>query len=154
MTAPDIAQYNAAQKATAATIRSFWQNYASDAVAIGFVANADRETSLDPTAIGDDDTAFNIGQWHWQPRGEAILKGCGIDVRTASLENALIAMHWELTTTETAAWAKIEACTTAETAAQSICEYYERAGAQNALARSAALAMMWAAYFAQSGAQG
>ncbi|MGO9008072.1 MAG: phage tail tip lysozyme [Beijerinckiaceae bacterium] len=150
MTAPWISDYSAAQIANAATIQSFWLNYASDPVAVGFVANADRETSLDPKAVGDNDTAYNIGQWHWQPRGAAILAGCGVDVRTCSLENALIAMHWELTTLETTAWAKIRACTTPQTAAQAICIYYERAGAANALARSAALAAMWGTHFAQT----
>jgi hypothetical protein len=144
---PDISQYSAAQKEAAATIRSFWLNYVTDPVAVGFVANADREDAFDVAAVGDRDMAYNIGQWHWQPRGAAILNGCGIDVRTCSLENALVAMHWELTNVEQAAFAAIKSCATPESAAQAICRYYERAGAANALARSTALATMWAEYF-------
>jgi hypothetical protein len=142
-----IAAYSTAQKTIAAAILSFWQNYVPAWTAIAFVANADRETSLNPKAVGDNDKAFNIGQWHWIPRGAAILTGCGIDIRTASLENALIAMHWELTNVEIAAWAKIKACTTSTEAARATCEYYQRAGAADAPARSAELATMWAAHF-------
>jgi hypothetical protein len=56
-------------------------------------------------------------------------------------------MHWELTNVETAAWTKIKSCTTATAAARAICAYYERAGAADALERSAELATMWAAHF-------
>jgi hypothetical protein len=144
-----IDQYSAAQKAEAALIRSFWQNYLPDPLPIGFVANVCREDGFNIKAIGDKDTAFSIGQWHWQPRGANILKGTGIDVRTCSIENALTAMHWELTQgPETAAWAKINICTTATGAAQAVCKYFERAGAPNALALSAAYATMWETYFA------
>jgi hypothetical protein len=143
-----IDQYSAKQKSAAALIHSFWMNYTIDAIAIGFVANVCREDAFDIEAIGDKDTAFNIGQWHWQPRGANILAGCGIDVRTCTLENALVAMHWELTRgNEQAAWAKIKACATAESAAQAICEYFERAGAKNALDLSATYATMWQKYF-------
>jgi hypothetical protein len=149
MPIPNISQYSTAQKAAATLIRSFWLNYACDAVAVGFVANACREDAFIVKAVGDHDTAYSIGQWHWQPRGANILKGCGIDVRTCTLENALVAMHWELTAgTEKNAWAAIRACTTVESAAIAICRYYERAGAKNALNLSATYASMWQAYFA------
>jgi hypothetical protein len=139
--------YSQTQIANAKLIFSFWSNYVSEQQAIGFVANADRETSLDPKAVGDADMAYGIGQWHWSPRGQAILAGCGIDIRTASLENQLIAMHWELTHVETKAWKQILACKTIADAAQTICQAYERAGASDAQVSSAVKAWHWASVF-------
>jgi hypothetical protein len=143
-----IGPYSAVQVANAKTINSFWLNYAKPWHAIGFVANADRETSLNPRAIGDNDTAFNIGQWHWA-RGQIILAKTGIDVRTCPLENALVAMHSELTQPWGCPkiWQEILATQSCTEAAVAICTLYERAGAADAQERSVALAAYWKAQF-------
>ena len=50
--------------------------------AVVAVANADMESAFKPSANGDNKEAFNLWQWHWNPRGARILANTGIDVRT------------------------------------------------------------------------
>ena len=60
------------------------------------MADADREDSLTPRLVGDKGTAFNIGQHH-MPRIRSILKGTGIDMRTATVAEACAGIFWEVT---------------------------------------------------------
>ena len=146
--------WNLAQTEAAVQIYSFWCNYAAPAVAIGFVANVAREDSFIIDVVGDDDTAFGPGQIHWEPRGRSIFESTGIDIRDpkTTLLNHLNAMHWEMTDPKSAEaargdWTKITATKTPTDAARAICQFYERAGAANALQRSAEYAVAWAKYF-------
>src|ERR1035437_9088542 len=49
--------------------------------AIAMVTNAEFESAFKWNAVGDHDQAFNFYQWHWNPRGMAILAATGTDVR-------------------------------------------------------------------------
>ncbi|GAB6854464.1 phage tail tip lysozyme [Asaia astilbis] len=68
--------------------------------ALGVVGGIDKESGFNPLARGDvgsfGATAFGIGQWH-KARVEDILKGTGIDVRSASFKDQSDALVWELT---------------------------------------------------------
>ena len=59
----------AQHEANARTIYAFWRGVElSHAVACGFVANADAESSLDPTLVGDNGKAVGLHQWHGDRR--------------------------------------------------------------------------------------
>lgn len=64
--------------------------------AFALLGNEDGETSFRPHVIGDHGEAFGPFQWH-ATRCDAMMKGCGIDVRTASHLDQLKAGHWEMT---------------------------------------------------------
>jgi hypothetical protein len=149
--------YSAAQVAVARQIQDFcvsempWQPQQGDIAnmfSIAAVANADRETSLNPKAVGDSDTAFNLWQWHTARRAAIKLK-TGIDVWDQTAASALAAMKWEMGEGGTyhSAFLKITACTTPETASVAWCESYEIASAANAVSRSQSLATAWAIFF-------
>lgn len=72
-----------------------------DVHAAALAGNIQGESGFNETQIGDKDTggAFGIGQWH-MPRVNEILKGTGIDVRSAPYAQQLQAMQWELLHTE------------------------------------------------------
>jgi hypothetical protein len=118
-------------------------------VAYGLVANAEAESAFEVKAVGDNDTAYGVYQWHWTPRGAAILAATGIDVRSdPKIENHVAAAYWELTHLFAASWAQIQQAKTALDAGSLVCTMYERAGAAFAVERRGAMAERWLAYFA------
>lgn len=75
----------------------FWraQGYTSDQAA-AIMANLSIESAgLNPAARGDGGQAVGLAQWH-PDRVAAILKGTGIDVRTAGYKKQLEAVAWEM----------------------------------------------------------
>jgi len=141
------APYSSAQMAVARAIHDYFADWGT-IFQIAAVANADRETSLNPKAVGDDKAAFNQYQWHWSPRGADILAETGIDVRDGVLQSGLEAARWEFNGPKHAAFMKIVSCATVEDASEVFCNLFEEAGAADAVARSRMLAAAWAAYFA------
>lgn len=82
---------------------AFWlRNGYSPAQAAALVANEQRESNFNSSAVGDGGRARGIFQWH-PDRQSAILKGTGIDVRSASHDDQLKAALWELNHTESRA---------------------------------------------------
>lgn len=63
--------------------------------ALGIAGNISQESGFDPTRVGDNGSAFGIGQWH-KDRADAILKQTGIDVRTANFADQVKAYGLEL----------------------------------------------------------
>jgi len=104
--------------------------------AVGILANADMESAFQPGAVGDTDTAFNIFQWHWDPRGKAILAATGIDVRKETSPAKIVAaLCWELRGPYLATRTTINLATTGADAAGKFCDTFEGAGAADAHAR-------------------
>ncbi len=166
MTLTFIQQCSPAQIATAKESFEFWTGKLASAYAItlpdgsifappiplvtedqayGFLGNEQCEDSFNGKLRGDKDTAGGEEQWHGD-RQQVILKGCGIDVWTASHADQLKAALWELQNIETAALAKIIASTTVTDAATAICEYLERAGEPGAIEERSTAAEAWAEY--------
>lgn len=90
----------AAMTALALESFTFWTATAklSDVLAYGFIANEYQESRFDTAAVGDRDAAFGCFQLHWDPRGEAIARGYGIDLRkNPPHAEQLAAALWELT---------------------------------------------------------
>ncbi len=100
---------------------------------VGILANADMESAFQPGAVGDTDTAFNVFQWHWSPRGENILARTGIDVRKETSPGRIVAaLCFELDTTYPFVLAAIKGATTGADAAGKFCDSFEGAGAPDA----------------------
>ena len=139
--------------ANAAKIFNFWRSAGfTNAVACGLLAQADAESSLNPDAVGDHDTAFGIDQWH-ESRALAIKNGCGVDLRATpkpSLSDQLKAALWELKHTESAALHHIVAANTAYDAGAAACRFWERPGAPGQPDKRGKAAEKWAAYFAKN----
>lgn len=140
--------------ANALTIVRAWKSYhVSNAFAFGMLANAEAESSLDPTAKGDHDqhgepTAFGLHQLHGD-RTAAIKAALDIDIEAgATIEAQVEAAMWELTKFPYLGFTAIKAAATAEDAAIAIALQYERAGATNAASRRAAMAARWVTHWA------
>ena len=138
----------------AKTVYGFWRGVGlSHAVACGFVANADAESSIDPTLIGDNGKAFGLHQWHMDRvalirDGGQGYKGCGIDVATQTdLPSQLRAALWELTHSEHHALGLIKATTTAYDAGATICRAFERSGLSAQPDKRGKAAQTWDTYF-------
>lgn len=118
--------------------------------AIAMTTQAEFEAAFKSSARGDSDTAVNDYQDHMD-RVLAILKATGTDLRTeTSIHKIVAAAAWELDNTHTKARAAIKAATTAYDASAAACEYFEVAGAANAMARRGLGAERWAAWFAKN----
>jgi hypothetical protein len=101
--------------------------------AVGIIANADMESAIEPTAVGDEGNAFNIFQWWWAPRGMAILQGCGVDVRTETrMDQIVAALTWELAYPYATTFTAVSAATTGADAAGKFCDMFEGASAPGA----------------------
>jgi len=83
------------------------------------------ESGFNPRDVGDNGQAVGIGQWH-PDRVQNILNGTGIDVRTASYEDQLRAMQWELTHTEASAGNALKSANTPWSASRALVTQYER----------------------------
>ncbi len=136
--------------ASAATIYKFWlANGFAPAQACGLLAQADSESSLNPSAIGDHDKAFGLHQWHVERLG-AIKRGCGIDLKTLPpLADQLKAALWELEHTEHGALMRIKMAKTAYEAGYDACRYWERPGSTNQYQKRGDKAEAWAVYFSK-----
>ena len=74
---------------------------AQNPLAIAALANGDMESAFKPTAVGDDGTAYNIWQHHWNPRGARILAGCRVDLRSErNITKVTGALWWEMTSVD------------------------------------------------------
>jgi hypothetical protein len=142
--------------------------------AIGFVANAEAETSFDPCAKGDyvDEkgqklpwsahpvgTATSFGLHQWKASRLEAIRAANPDLDlfravmmgTATLEQSVAAAIWELNGPFKRARAVMAAQATAEGAAEQCCALFEQAGATAAGDRRAKMASRWTKYFAQKG---
>ena len=97
--------------------------------AIGAVANLEMESGLNPHARGDFHhgvpTAFGICQHHMD-RVESILHGCGVDMMSASLEQQLAGLNWEMRHTQIEAFEAVSRATTPFQAGYAFCQFFER----------------------------
>jgi hypothetical protein len=95
--------------------------------AAGIVGNLQVESGkdLNTTAVGDGGKAKGIAQWH--PDRQATFKNVmGKDVMSATLEEQLKFVDYELKNTEKSAGDKLRAASTAAQAAQIVDSMYER----------------------------
>jgi hypothetical protein len=137
------------------TIASAWKAHGvSNAVALGFVANAEAESSFDPNAVGDKGAggAYGLYQRHYDriiairdgvkdAHGKVVKPGLGFDLRALviaranTMQNDVEAAWWELQSFSFYGFAAIPAQGTAHGAAAQICATFERAGAEFAADR-------------------
>lgn len=80
----------------AAAIAYFENQGWSRAAATGIAANLFSESGLKPNAVGDNGAAFGLAQWH-QDRQEAFRKWSGKDIRSATMQEQLGFVQYELT---------------------------------------------------------
>ena len=97
----------------------------SPAQAIGLAANLKQESGFNPAAVGDNGTAYGIGQWHKDRRAE-FKKWAGHDIFGSSLNEQLAFMQRELASTEWNAGAQVHDAKDSRTAAERASKYYFR----------------------------
>jgi hypothetical protein len=108
----------------------------SPAQAAGLAANLQRESGMDPNAVGDNGKAYGLAQWH-PDRQAAFAKWAGKDIRNSSREEQLAFVHYELTQGgEQAAGAALRNAITAQRAGELVSRLYERPAASDAEAKS------------------
>lgn len=94
--------------------------------AAGIVGNLQTESNLKTDALGDNDAAYGIAQWH-PDRQENFRKWRDKDIRESTFKEQLEFVQYELVQgEERRAGSKIKQTTTAEDAAAAVDEYYER----------------------------
>ena len=126
---------------------------AENPLAIAALTNADMETAFHMSAVGDGGTAYNLWQWHWNPRGRRILAGTGTDVRSErSVKKVCEALWWEMTVWYPKAFAKMKAASTYEEATATFCTLIEGAGAADAAARRVQDSPYWGNWVARNSA--
>ena len=132
----------------AAQVFNAWRDLGSPIpYTLAMLTQAEFESAFKWNAVGDNGTAFNMYQWHWNPRGIAILAHTGIDVRTEqSIKRIVEAANWELSTVEKKARDAMLAATNARDASIAACKLFEGAGAQNAAERRGLGAERWAVW--------
>ena len=124
---------------------------AENPLIIAALANGYAESAVTPKIVGDNDEAFSIWQWHWSPRGERILAGCGVDVRSeTSIAKLVDALWWEIGTVFPETLAKLKSAMTGEDAARIFCAEFEGAGAANAAERRVTEAAYLAVWLAKN----
>lgn len=119
---------------------------ASTPLAVAAIANADMESALKTDVVGDRDTAYNLWQHHWNPRGNRILASTQIDLRHERDVTAVCrALWWELSNVHAYAhaFAEMQAALRSEDAAGIFCAVIEGAGAADAKERRQANAEIW-----------
>ncbi|MGE3624372.1 MAG: phage tail tip lysozyme [Bdellovibrionales bacterium] len=98
----------------------------SEAQSLGLVANLIHESGLNPQVRpGDGGLAVAIGQWH-PPRQAICLAKLGYDLRTATLEQQLAFVDYELRNNEAKAGQLLAGATDPRDAAAIVSTYYER----------------------------
>ena len=117
--------YNAAKE-----IQAFWLSVGlSPANALGLLAQADAESSLNPKAIGDNGKAFGLHQLHMDRvlvvrDGDKYHPGCGIDIsKLPSIADQLQGVWWELQHSEKHALALLRLETNAYGSGAAGCAY-------------------------------
>ena len=154
------AYYTAAQLAAAKQIYDAFNGWATDRGvfkpyhAAAIVEQADAESSFNPHALGDHETAFGLWQWHGA-RASQIHAATGINVKNAPpVADQIKAAKWELEYSSYAKTAlpRIVAAPTAHDAGAAACLYWEQAGAPGQPAKRGVGAEAWGAYFAGLGA--
>lgn len=112
---------------TGAEVRDFFQRMGwTKEQASGLTANAGRESSFAPDAVGDGGKAYGVFQWH-PDRQAAFKKWSGKDIRGSSLEEQLRFAHYELTEgAERFAGSMLKRAGTAVEAGAAVSRYYER----------------------------
>lgn len=112
-----------------ATLRGFgWSHEQSS----GILANLQRESNMNPNAVGDNGKAYGIAQWH-PDRQEAFRKWAGKDIRQSSVDEQLAFLNYELTKgAEQKAGSLLRASTNARQAGEIMSRYYERPMAADA----------------------
>ena len=122
-----------------------------DPLSIGALANLYMESALKTGVVGDNDTAFNLEQWHGD-RVARILADTGIDVRReTSIARVIEASLWELRNVYPTVYGALQACTTAADAARLFCVKIEGAGAVGAAERRALAADYLVTWVADNG---
>lgn len=123
-TMPHRAAPNAAQQAMDYFMRSGWTR----AQAAGIVANAMRESGMNPEAFNNA-AGPHKGLFQWsKARRDAILAGTGTDVFNASFEEQLSAAQWELTHSMRGVGTALHGATSPEDAARLISNRFEKPG--------------------------
>ena len=126
----------------------------SNPFSIAALANADMESSFRMDVEGDSDTAYNLWQWHWVPRGQRILDATGIDIRTErSIKKVCGALWWEVSNVKPykTALSLMLGAKTYEAACPIFTTMIEGAGAADAVARREQDAGFWGAWVARNG---
>lgn len=80
---------------TAAIVQRFQDMGWSQQQASGIAANLFRESGYNPGAVGDNGSAYGLGQWH-QDRQEAFRKRFGVDIRNSTLDQQLQFVDYEM----------------------------------------------------------
>jgi hypothetical protein len=94
--------------------------------AAGIVANLQRESNMNPRAVGDNGKAVGIAQWH-PDRQANFRKWAGKDLKDASVEEQMRFVHYELTQgAEQKAGNLLKAAKNAEQAGRIVSLNYER----------------------------
>lgn len=98
----------------------------SDAQIDGIMANLMAESKMNPGAVGDNGSAYGLGQWH--PDRQAAFKTyMGRDIRGSSVEDQLAFLNYELTAgSEQAAGAMLRRARSSAEAAALLSRFYER----------------------------
>ena len=115
------------------------------------LAMEEGESDFQPDAKGDKvggvPKAFSIFQWHLD-RVEAMLKGTGIDVRSADHMHALKAAYYELRHSEHVSWGLLMKSKTVDEAVQIGVRHFERPGNPNSdIIKRTSYAYYWKDYF-------
>jgi hypothetical protein len=94
--------------------------------AAGIVANLQRESELNPGAVGDSGQAYGVAQWH-PDRQANFARWAGKDIRDSSLMEQLQFVNYELTQgAERRAGQLLRAAQNAQQAGEIVSRYYER----------------------------
>jgi len=94
--------------------------------ASGIVANLQRESHMNPNAVGDSGKAYGIAQWH-PDRQKNFANWAGKDIRESTLEEQMRFVNYELTDgAERKAGMLLRASQSAEMAGRVMSKYYER----------------------------
>lgn len=100
----------------------------------GIMGNLVSESKLDPRAIGDNGSAFGIAQWRGS-RITDIYNNTGIDVRSASYDQQLQAVQWELVNRPYLGGAQLAGATDLNSATSIFMNKYERPANDSSLGR-------------------
>lgn len=118
---------SSASGGTAGSIMNYFQRMGwTREQAAGITANLQKESSLNPGAVGDGGKAYGLAQWH-PDRQAAFKQWAGKDIRQSTLAEQLAFVHYELTRgAERAAGNALRGTTSARAAGAVVSSEYER----------------------------
>lgn len=124
---PEEAREHRSQVGTARGVVDFFKGKGwSEAQAIGIAANLKKESNFDTAAVGDGGKAVGIAQWH-DDRQRKFMKWAGKNIRTATLEEQMGFVNYELTQGgEKSAGDALKRATNEQQAASIVSRQYER----------------------------